>query len=117
VIIGFDDLFIFQNFTLFPSSVLGDLALVIRVSPDALVWCSCDPQLAIKEQIEVKGYPSNQAYEDMKFENPVADFEKLADSIRFVDQQFNYDKRFTQLNTRGKAATNVIWKQFNIEDS
>jgi hypothetical protein len=37
VIIGFDDFLPFQNFTLFPSSVLSDLALVIRVSP--MHWC------------------------------------------------------------------------------
>jgi hypothetical protein len=38
VIIGFDDLLPFQNFSDFPSCVLGDFKLIIRVSPDALVW-------------------------------------------------------------------------------
>jgi hypothetical protein len=30
--------------------------------------------------------------------------------MKCVDQQFNYDKHFTQLNTQGRAASNVIWK-------
>jgi hypothetical protein len=37
VIIGFDDLLPFQNFGDFPSCVLGDFKLILRVSPDALV--------------------------------------------------------------------------------
>jgi hypothetical protein len=48
VIIGFDDLLPFQNFGDFPACVLGDLKLIIRVSPDALVWCSVDPEQSIK---------------------------------------------------------------------
>jgi hypothetical protein len=40
VIIGFNDLLPFQNFGDFRSCVLGDFKLYIRVSPDALVWCS-----------------------------------------------------------------------------
>jgi hypothetical protein len=35
VIIGFDDLLPFQNFGDFPSCVLGEFKLYIRVSPDA----------------------------------------------------------------------------------
>jgi hypothetical protein len=37
VIIGFDNLLPFQNFGDFPSYVLGEFKLYIRVSPDALV--------------------------------------------------------------------------------
>jgi hypothetical protein len=37
VIIGFGDLFPFQNFGDFSSCVLGDFKLYIRFSPDALV--------------------------------------------------------------------------------
>jgi hypothetical protein len=53
VIIGFDNLLPFQNFADFPSCVLGDFKLVIRVSPDALVWCSCDPATSIRQLAEV----------------------------------------------------------------
>jgi hypothetical protein len=39
----------------FPSYVFGDFKLYIRVSPDALVWCSVSPQKSIKQMVE--GYP------------------------------------------------------------
>jgi hypothetical protein len=39
----------------FPSCVLGNLKLIIRISPDALVWCSVDPQQSIKQMSE--SYP------------------------------------------------------------
>jgi hypothetical protein len=37
VIIGFDDLLLFQNFGDLPSCVLGEFKIYIRISPDALV--------------------------------------------------------------------------------
>jgi hypothetical protein len=43
VIIGFDDLLPFQNFGDFPSCVLGNFKLYIRVSPDVFAWCSVSP--------------------------------------------------------------------------
>jgi hypothetical protein len=52
VIIGFDDLLQFQNFGDFPSCVLGDFKLIIRVSPDALVWCSLYPTTSTKQMAE-----------------------------------------------------------------
>jgi hypothetical protein len=42
--IGFDDILPFQAFTLYPNRALGDLSLVVRLSPNALVWCSVDPE-------------------------------------------------------------------------
>jgi hypothetical protein len=113
VIIGFDDILPFQNFTLFPSSVFGDLALVIRVSPDALVWCSCDPHFTIVEQVELREFEAANPYA-LNTSNGVYDYKKIGESIRLVDTQFNYDKRFTQLNTRGRAATNVVSRNYDL---
>jgi hypothetical protein len=50
--IGFDDMLIFQAFEMFPSCALGELALVIQVCPDALVWCCCDLVTTIIETAE-----------------------------------------------------------------
>jgi hypothetical protein len=51
VIIGFDYLLPFQNFGDFPSCVLGDFKLYIRVSPDPLVWCSVNPSESTKQRL------------------------------------------------------------------
>jgi hypothetical protein len=107
VIIGFDDFLPFQFFTLFPSAVFGDLAIVIRVSPDALVWCSCDPTYSLCEQVELRALPANNVYA-LGVPEPVFDFKRIAGGITTVGQQFYYDKRFIQLNAPGRAATNVI---------
>jgi hypothetical protein len=48
VIIGFDDSLPFQNFRDFPSCVLGDFKLYIRVSHDTLVWCFINFSESIK---------------------------------------------------------------------
>jgi hypothetical protein len=37
-------------------------------------------------------------------------FKYIADSIRCVSQQFNYYKRFTNLNVQSRAASNIIYK-------
>jgi hypothetical protein len=65
VIIGFDDLLPFQNFSDFPSCVLGDFKLYIRVSPDVFVWCSVNPQESIKQMAEV--YPFTESNFLLKF--------------------------------------------------
>ncbi|GHU18474.1 hypothetical protein FACS189472_06850 [Alphaproteobacteria bacterium] len=44
VTIGFDMLLPLQGFNLFPNALFGDLSLVIKVNPNALVWASTDPQ-------------------------------------------------------------------------
>jgi hypothetical protein len=63
VIIGFDDLLPFQNFSDFPSCVLGDFKLYIRVSPDVLVWCLVNLQESIKQMAEVCPFTENSHHE------------------------------------------------------
>jgi hypothetical protein len=105
VIIGFDDFLPFQFFSLYPSSVFGELSLVIRVSPDAMVWCSVDPVSSILEQVDISSAPVATT---TGFTNPVLDLKKIATNISTKDRQHYYDKRFIQLNAPGVAATNVI---------
>jgi hypothetical protein len=117
ITIGFDDILPFQGFTYFPSAVFGDLALVIRVSPDALVWCSVDPKHTIVDEFDTR---ENLLYNHwgISVANPVYDIQGVGMHIRQVDQQWYYDKRFTQLNTSGHAATNVIYRTgFAQQDS
>jgi hypothetical protein len=99
VIIGFDDLLPFQNFSDFPSCVLGDFKLIIRVSPDALVWCTVDPWPSIKQLVEI--YPFTEDGNKNIF-----NYNQFANLIDSSNQQSNYDHRFTQANSWGRAATN-----------
>jgi hypothetical protein len=101
VIISFDDLLPFENFTDFPSCVLGDFKLIIRVSPDALVWCSCDPAATIKQMNEVFPFTQNQNGDRY-------DYLRFAALIGSANAQHNYDHRFTQVNTSGRAASNCV---------
>jgi hypothetical protein len=99
VIIGYDDLLPFQNFGDFPSCVLGDFKLVICVSPKALVWTTVDPTKSIKQMAET--YPFTQNSDGRIF-----NYRQFANVITSVGQQNNYDHRFTQVNTFGRAASN-----------
>jgi hypothetical protein len=101
VIIGFDDLLPFQNFGDFPCCVLGDFKLVIRVSPDALVWCSVDPSESIKQMSKV--FPFAQEANGDRY-----NYERFAQVISTTNQQHNYDHRFTQVNSEGRAASNCV---------
>jgi hypothetical protein len=49
VTIGFDMLLPLQGFNLFPNGLFGDLALIIKVTPNALVWACTDPKLYIEK--------------------------------------------------------------------
>jgi hypothetical protein len=101
VIIGFDDLIPFQNFSDFPSCALGDFKLYIRVSPDALVWCSVSPQESIRQMSEVYPFTENGDHE-------IFNYKQFANILSSTRQQNNYDHRFTQENAFGCAATIVF---------
>jgi hypothetical protein len=101
VIIGFDDLLPFQNFGDFPSCVLGDFRLIIRVSPDALVWCSVSPVESIRQMSEIFNFNENGQHK-------IYNYKHVANLIGSTNQQASYDHRFTQVNTAGRAASNVV---------
>jgi hypothetical protein len=82
VIIGFDDLFPFQNFGDFPSCVLGDFKLYIRVSPDVLVWCSVNPVESIRQMAEVYPFTENNDHE-------IFNYKQFANVISSARQQNN----------------------------
>jgi hypothetical protein len=100
-IIGFDDLLPFQNFGDFPSYVLGDFKLYIRVLPDALVWCSLSPQESIRQMAEVYPFTENSDHE-------IFNYKQCVNKLSSTRQQNNYDHRFTQVNSFGLAATNCV---------
>jgi hypothetical protein len=99
VIIGYDDLLPFQNFGDFPTCVLGDFKLILRVSPDALVWTTVDPTKSIKQMAE--NYPFTEDGNHRIF-----NYKQFANVITSIGQQNNYDHRFIQVNTFGRAASN-----------
>jgi hypothetical protein len=101
VIIGFDDILPFQNFSDFPSCVLGDFKLIIHTSPDALVWCTVDPAKSINQMCEIFPFTANA-------DGWHLDFKRVANIIEKNNQQMNYDHRFIQVNSPGRAATNLI---------
>jgi hypothetical protein len=101
VIIGYDDLLPFQNFGDFPSCVLGDFKLIIRVSPDALVWCTVSPEESIKQMSEIYPFTENGSHQ-------IFNYKQFANAISSTRQQSNYDHRFTQVSSFGRAATNCV---------
>jgi hypothetical protein len=101
VIIGFDDLLPFQNFGYFPSCILGNFKLYIRVSPDALVWYSVNPQESIKQMDEVYPFTENS-------DHKIFNYKQCSNILSSTRQQNNYDHRFTQVNAFGRAATNCV---------
>jgi hypothetical protein len=107
VIIGFDDLLLFQNFSDFPSCVLGDFNLYIRVSPDALIWCSVSPQESISQMAEVYPFTENNDHE-------IFNYKQFANVLSSPRQQNNYDHRFTQVNAFGRAAINSVSDIYQI---
>jgi hypothetical protein len=101
VIIGFDDLLPFQNFGDFPACVLGDLKLIIRVCLNALVWCSVDQEQSIKQMCETFPFSKNHTEE-------IFNYKKAASQIGSNHINHNYDHRFIQVSTHGRAASNCV---------
>jgi hypothetical protein len=101
VIIGYDDLLPFQNFGDFPCCVLGDFKLIVRVSPDALVWCSVSPSESIKQMGEVYPFTQNGQHQ-------IFNYKQFANVISSIHQQANFDHRFTQVNSSGRACSNCV---------
>jgi hypothetical protein len=90
-----------QNFGDFPACVLGDLKLILRVSRDALVWCSVDPQQSIKQMSESFPFTVNPA-------NEIFNYERAATLMGSNHIDHNYDHRFAQVNSYGRAASNCV---------
>jgi hypothetical protein len=110
VIIGFDDLFPFQNFGDFPSYILGNFKLYIPVSPDALVWCSVNPAESIKQIAEVYPFTENT-------DHKIFNYKQFANVISSARQQNNYDHRFTQVNSFCRAATNCVSNFYQVNSA
>jgi hypothetical protein len=107
VIIGFENLLLFQNCGDYPSCVLGDFKLHISISPDVFVWCSLNPIESILQMAEVYLFTENDNHE-------IFNYKQFANILSSTQQQNNYDHRFTQVNSFGKAATNCVANYYTI---
>jgi hypothetical protein len=106
VTIGFDMLLPLQGFNLFPNSIFGDLSLVIKVNPNALVWCSTEPGLYITRRNHTVYTGVNagiSALCDTAYNNivPCTPFEM-------------YSKRFTQVRVSGYARGNLYVQESTV---
>jgi hypothetical protein len=54
VVFNYEDLLPFLGFEEFPNCIFGQFSLTGRITPEALIWCNCDPSVAIKQQSETK---------------------------------------------------------------
>jgi hypothetical protein len=69
VTIGFDMLLPLQGFNMFPNCLFGDLSLVIKVSPNALVWACTDPQLYLVTNAKLSSMLLSIMWGDIKSYN------------------------------------------------
>jgi hypothetical protein len=97
VTIGFDMLLPLQGFNMFPNSLFGDLSLVIKVNPNALVWASTDPRKYILKKLasslSTTGIPDGQ-------------YKLLSSAYRNIgarESAYGYDNRFTQMRVNAHA--------------
>jgi hypothetical protein len=106
VTIGFDMLLPLQGFNLFPNCIFGDLSLVIKTNPNALVWCCTDPTLYIPDLSQVSIGPdvSNDLLD--AYSTAIRRIVPLGSSW--------YDRRFTQFRVPGLARSNVYIKASDV---
>jgi hypothetical protein len=82
--------------------VPGDFTLYIRVSPNALVWCSVNPSESIKQMAEVYPFTENNDHE-------IFNYKQFANILSSTPQQNNYNHRFTQVNSFNHTTTNCVF--------
>ncbi|GHU19232.1 hypothetical protein FACS189472_08720 [Alphaproteobacteria bacterium] len=100
VTIGFDMLLPLQGFNLFPNALFGDLSLVIKVNPNALVWASTDPQRFLVERIRYKFVPTPNEANFQFAECTVQNLEQIL-------RARNFSHRFTQARVQGMARGHI----------
>jgi hypothetical protein len=108
---NFDDIISLQAFDEYPNYLFGPLELVIRVTPDSLVWCCVDPTFSVNQL--KSSYISNSVNENTKQYTTGNDINttlsKVAPEIRPLNIQNIYDKCFIQVGSPGRACTNVVF--------
>jgi hypothetical protein len=98
ITIDFDNILHFLNFEEYPRFLFGNLSLRVNIVPNALVWCCVDPKASIRESAS-NFFPTTG--------NNIALFNQVADVVSPHINYSVYDKRFIQLNSPGRAITNI----------
>jgi hypothetical protein len=80
---------------MFPNSLFGDLSLVIKVNPNALVWSSTDPRKYIVELLETRcdSVANNEEHLAIGLKN----------IVQMQRTRYTYDRRFTQMKVTATA--------------
>lgn len=100
VTIGLDMLLPLQGFNLFPNALFGDLSLVIKVNPNALVWASTDPQKFLAERVRYKFVvTANDATYTMA--------EQTVQNLETIVRDRYFSRRFTQARVQGMVRGHV----------
>jgi hypothetical protein len=94
VTIGFDMFVPTQGFNLFPNCLFGDIAAVIKLNPNALVWASTDPSQFILKRYQLLTIPGEEPADRDAVEASML-------TVRPLGTQHYYDHRFTQVRNPG----------------
>jgi hypothetical protein len=113
VTIPYDNLIFFENFYEYINFIYADLELNVKVSPIALVWCCVDPKYSLAHGVETsKLEPAiveirpNGSKVNTDISTILLD--QCANNISIKSEADVYTKRFTQVNSWGRALTNVV---------
>jgi hypothetical protein len=89
-----------QAFNLFPNCIFGDLSLIVKVNPNALVWASTDPKRFIDERrfMTITGVTTDISNRT----------EMALLRIHPWDIFNHFDRRFTQVRVQGSARSNIV---------
>jgi hypothetical protein len=105
VAIGFDTLLLLQGFNLLPNGIFGDLAMIIKVIPNALVWVCTDPRLYIGDLSSTTVTTASQ--------NTILNCRLAYNNIVPATAFSYYDHRFTQTRVQDLARSNLT---VNLQD-
>jgi hypothetical protein len=103
----------FEYFYEYINDIYGNLKLKLRVSRDALVWCCVDPLYSLLhgfttsflESVSIT-VGSNGNTKQMICDVPI--LKQCADNFSIKSVNDVYTKKFTQLNSYGRACNNIL---------
>jgi hypothetical protein len=103
----------FENFYEYYNYILGELELNIKISPAALVWCCVVPKYSLANGVEpstLEPVMLNIGPSGAKVNTGISAMllKQCADNIIIKSNADVYTKRYTQLNSFGRAVTNYL---------
>jgi hypothetical protein len=114
VTVAYDNLVFFENFYEYMNYIYGDLELNVKVSPNALVWCCVDPKYSLAHGVETSKFEpvivEIGLANGTKVETDISTIllDQCGKNISIKSETDVYTKRFTQVNSWGRALTNVV---------